>query len=140
MSSIYFFSEKIEFILPQKAVIRSWIKKVVNLENKTLTGLNFIFCSDRYLIELNRQYLNQDYLTDIITFDQSDSEALHGDIYISIARVKENATKCQKSFENELFRVMIHGVLHLVGFGDGSDKEREIMRIKEEASLSLLPL
>ena len=132
MNSIYFFNEEIEFILPQKAVIRSWIKKVVDLENKTLAGLNFIFCSDRYLIELNRQYLNQDYHTDIITFDQSDSEALQGDIYISIARVKENATKFQKTFENELFRVMIHGVLHLVGFGDGSDKEREIMRIKEE--------
>lgn len=139
MASIYFFSEEIDFKITRKGIIRSWIKKVIEKENRTLTGLNFIFCSDRYLSELNRQYLQKDYLTDIITFNHSDSESLQGDVYISISRVKENADEFKKPFESELSRVMIHGVLHLLGFEDGSDKEKQLMRKKEEASLSLLP-
>ena len=140
MASIHFFSEEIDFDLPRKTIIRSWIQQVADFENRTLSGLNFIFCSDHYLTSLNQQYLNSDYLTDIMTFNHSESKTLHGDIYISIPRVEENAKKFQKPFENELARVMIHGVLHLIGFEDGTDKEKELMRKKEEASLSLLTL
>ncbi len=139
MESIHFFSEEIDFDLAKKEIFRSWIKQVIDRESLNLGGLNIIFCSDSYLLELNQQYLSKNHLSDIITFDHSESGIIQGDIYISITRVKENASKFQTSFENELSRVMIHGVLHLIGFGDTSDKEKELMRKKEEASLSLLP-
>jgi len=139
MPSIHFFSKEIDFVLSKKTILRSWIIRVVANENRSISELNFIFCTDQYLVKLNRDYLSRDYFTDVITFDQSEADKLQGEVYISIPRVKENAGKYQNTFSNELSRVMIHGVLHLVGYRDGSDKEKQLMRKKEEASLSLLP-
>ena len=139
MPSIHFFSQEIDFVLSKKTILRSWIIRVVANENRSISELNFIFCTDQYLVKLNRDYLSRDYFTDVITFDQSEADKLQGEVYISIPQVKENAGKYQNTFSNELSRVMIHGVLHLLGYRDGSDKEKQLMRKKEEASLSLLP-
>lgn len=110
------------------------------MEGRTLELLNIIFCSDNYLLKINTEYLNHNTLTDIVTFDQSNSTAdgLEGDIYISIERVKENAQMLQQSFDDELCRVMIHGVLHLIGYTDKSARAKIAMRKKEDAYLSLL--
>ena len=140
MESIHFFSEDIDFELSHTSPITTWIKEVIELEKRQVAGLNFVFCSDKYLVQLNQQYLNREYLTDVITFDNSESEEIQGDVYISIQRVRENSTLFEDGFHRELARVMIHGVLHLLGFKDGSDKQKQLMRKKEEASLSLLPL
>ena len=139
MASIQFFSEEIDFTVSRKAVLREWIQTIADQEGATLTELNVIFCSDDYLLNLNQKYLDRDYLTDVITFDQSDSDSIQGDIYISVPRVQENANIYQKNFSEELARVIIHGVLHLLGYRDHTDKEKAAMRKKEEASLSLLP-
>jgi len=100
--------------------------------------LNCVFCSDKYLVKLNNQYLKHNTLTDILTFDYStDPESIHGEIYISIQRVKENAARFNESFDEELHRVIIHGVLHLTGYNDKSTTDKALMREKEEAYLSL---
>lgn len=104
-----------------------------------LVQANFIFCSDAYLIQINREYLSHDTLTDIITFDNSDSPGLiETDIFISVERVKENASLLNIRHEKELHRVMIHGILHLLGFKDKTPQEKEIMRDKENEALSYL--
>ncbi len=121
-------------------MIRAWIKQVLEQEQKHLQELNYIFCSDTYLHKLNVQYLNHDTYTDIITFDNAESEDnIEGDVFISIERVKENAELLQTPFDKELQRVMIHGVLHLCSYQDKSKAEKERMREKEDACLSLLP-
>lgn len=139
MASINFFSEKITFKLKNKKKISVWIKKSIEMEGRSLESLSFIFCSDQYLLKINAEYLNHATLTDIITFDQSNgpSGGLEGDIYISIDRVKENAQQLQVSFDDEVSRVIIHGVLHLIGYTDKDDKSRVEMRKKEDAYLSL---
>ena len=140
MPKINFFTEDISFTLKNKTAIRNWIKKVVQTKGAIITEINYIFCSDDYLKEVNVQYLDHDYFTDIITFDNSDKENnLEGDIYISIDRVEENSQQFSKPFENELHRVMIHGVLHLLGYGDKTESEAKQMRQEEETSLSLFP-
>lgn len=116
----------------------SWIKRVVEKEGATIEEINFIFCSDSYLLTLNQGFLKHNTLTDIITFDNSGPDAfISGEIYISIERVRENAAKFQVQFEDELNRVMIHGVLHLLGYKDKKPAEKALMRKKEEACLSL---
>lgn len=140
MQKINFFSEDISFNLKQKTVLRNWIQKVVSSKGAKIAEINYIFCSDEYLKEVNIQYLQHDYYTDIITFDNSEEEhLLEGDIYISIDRVLENSQHFSKLFENELHRVMIHGILHLLGWGDKTQEEAEQMQQEEEASLLLLP-
>lgn len=140
MQKINFFSEDISFNLKQKTVLRNWIQKVVRSKGAKIAEINYIFCSDEYLKEVNIQYLQHDYYTDIITFDNSEEEnLLEGDIYISIDRVQENSLLFSKLFEHELHRVMIHGILHLLGWGDKTKEEAEQMRQEEEASLLLLP-
>ena len=99
--------------------------------------INYIFCSDNYLHQINFQYLDHDTFTDIITFDQSDKDQIEGDIFISIDRVHENANERNISFVNELHRVMIHGILHLLGYNDKTPKEKQLMREKEDECLSL---
>ena len=107
-------------------------------KSKKLAEINIIFCSDDYLLEINQQYLNHSTLTDIVTFDHGDdSDGLSGDIFISIDRVKENAPKFNIDFETELHRVMIHGVLHLAGYSDKSERQKTVMRKREDAYLSL---
>lgn len=139
MQKINFFSEDISFNLKQKTILRNWIRKIVKTKGAKIAEINYIFCSDEYLKEVNLQYLQHDYYTDIITFDNSEEEdLLEGDIYISIDRVKENSQHFSKLFENELHRVMIHGILHLLGIGDKTEEEARKMRQEEEASLLLL--
>jgi rRNA maturation RNase YbeY len=138
VAAIRFFSEGISFKMdfPKKKTL--WIKEVAKKEKKAIKEINYIFCSDEFLLQLNQGFLNHKTLTDIITFDNSEGKkALEGEIYISIERVQENAIKFNTEFEDELHRVMIHGVLHLIGYKDKKPSEKALMRKKEEACLSL---
>jgi len=144
---ITFNNQKIKFTLKNKTLIKKWIISVIEKEKKKAGDINFIFCSDEELLKINQQYLNHNTYTDIITFDYSENNppdslkkvvSISGDIFISIDRVEENAKKFSKTFENELHRVMIHGVLHLLGNTDKTKKAKTEMRIKEDACLRLL--
>lgn len=115
-----------------------WIISAITQENFTLGELNYIFCNDEYLHKINIQYLNHDTLTDVISFDYTEGKCISGDIYISVERVKENATNYDVSFDSELCRVMLHGVLHFCGYDDKSEKEKEAMRSKEDFYLKQL--
>lgn len=138
MASINFFNEDIHFKLAEQKKTSQWIKAVIKRENKGLVNLNYIFCSDQYLLEINQQYLNHPVLTDIITFDNSsDKEVIEGDVFISIDRVKDNALSLKVAFDEEVHRVLIHGVLHLSGYSDKTSAEKAQMRNKEDAYLSL---
>ncbi|MFY8037548.1 MAG: rRNA maturation RNase YbeY [Cyclobacteriaceae bacterium] len=138
MAAIQFFSEDISFTLSKPRKSSNWIKLIAKKERREVVDVSYIFCSDSYLLQLNQQYLNHNTLTDIITFDYSEgAKKLEGEIYISIDRVKENAQKFKVSFQDELDRVMIHGVLHLIGYKDKKPTDKSLMRKKEEASLSL---
>jgi rRNA maturation RNase YbeY len=139
MAEISFFNEDIHFKLLHKKNLTNWIEKVIQLESKkNQTQINFIFCSDNYLHVLNTKYLQHESLTDIITFDYAeDSNHLEADIYISIDRVRENGPKFNTSFSRELRRVMIHGVLHLLGFQDKTEDQQQKMREKENECLTL---
>lgn len=131
---IEFFFEDIDFELKNSQDIIQWIIEAILRENFQLSHLNFIFCSDSYLHDINLQYLNHDTYTDVITFPYSEEE-VEGDIFISVDRIKENAANFEVSFEEELCRVMIHGVLHLCGYGDKTEEEILLMRQKENAHL-----
>ena len=136
---IHFNSEDAIFDLPDKEGIVCWINDVVKNEGQATDEINFIFCSDDYLLSLNQQYLDHNYFTDILTFDYRDTsnQPLTGDIYISIDRVIENARQHDMTFDNELQRVMIHGILHMLGYNDHTPEEKASMRKKEDACLSL---
>lgn len=134
---IYFHTENIKFTLQNKLKIKSWIKEVTLAESKKCGAINYIFVSDEALLKLNIESLNHDFYTDIITFDFCENNIIHGDLYISIDRVRENAVTHKTTFIDELHRVMIHGILHLCGYGDKTSKEEQIMRKKEENSLNL---
>jgi probable rRNA maturation factor len=138
MAQISFFAEGITYKFPHPRKSASWIKETIKKEKRKLESLNFIFCSDDYLRKINIQYLNHKTYTDIITFDQSEeSKIIQGDIFISIDRVKENALKFEVEFDEEIHRVIIHGVLHLIGYGDKDPSAKTLMRKKEDAYLSL---
>lgn len=141
MDTIHFFEEDISFTHPNSEAICHWLNKVAGEYETEIQQLNYIYCSDNYLLKINQQYLNHDYYTDIITFDQRDdlSQAIEADIFISIDRVRENAHDSNKDIISELNRVLIHGLLHLLGFNDHSQAEKEVMRKTEDACLSLLP-
>ncbi len=134
---IDYHSEDIDFRLKEPEVISEWITNTIYKENKELANLNFIFCSDIYLHQINLQYLNHDTLTDVITFPYSKT-TVEGDIFISIDRIKENAKQFTVTFQHELCRVMVHGVLHLIGYGDKSPDDKLLMTSKENEYLSLL--
>lgn len=136
--SISFHSEGVDFHLDNEKKIVSWIKKSIKNESKNLGELSYIFCSDDYLLNLNQQYLNHNTYTDIITFDYTEKGVISGDIFISIDRVKENATKYKVNYSIELARVIIHGALHLMGYKDKKPTEKEVMRSKEDFYLTLL--
>ena len=131
------FHSETNFQLNQKSAVKIWVKETIAKEGKISKDINFIFCDDRFLNEKHKTYLGHDSFTDIITFDYSDKNNISGDIFISIDRVKANALSFRASFENELKRVIIHGVLHLLGYRDKSKKEKIIMREKEDFYLSL---
>jgi len=139
MPTINFFSEKIRFKLSNSKKTASWIKSVIKKEGCTLISLNYIFCSDEYLKEINVQYLGHNTYTDIVTFNFNSSKGeLEGEIYISVDRVRDNSKTFKSDFQSELHRVIIHGVLHLMGFNDKSKREKAVMREKEDTYLSLL--
>lgn len=136
--AITFQNQNLAFTLKKTGFIKSWIKKVAEKEGKRCGQLNFVFTSDEELYQMNVHYLNHRTYTDIITFDSSENTTIHGDIIISIERVRENATKFKVAFEQELHRVIIHGILHLCGYKDKSKKDAEKMRSKENAAIRLL--
>jgi rRNA maturation RNase YbeY len=115
-----------------------WIKQVIAWYRKNPGAINYIFCSDEEILQINRQYLNHDYYTDIITFDYTENDTVSGDLFISLDTVKSNAEKFETDYSDELSRVMIHGVLHLCGLKDKSLEEEKLMRLKEEEALMLL--
>ena len=131
------FNYELEFTLENETVIADWLSKVIISENKKEGDINYIFCDDDYLLEINQQYLDHDTLTDIISFDYSVGNELHGDIFISIDRVRENALEFNVSFEDELNRVMVHGVLHYCGFKDKTEEDEKAMRIKEDEKIKM---
>ncbi|HCQ29002.1 MAG TPA: rRNA maturation RNase YbeY [Flavobacteriales bacterium] len=138
MSEINYFFEDIDsFEIPDN--ISHWIKNTITSEGKTLGNLNYIFCSDNYILEINKQYLNHNYFTDIITFNYCKDNVVSGDIFISVDTVKSNAKEYKQDYNNELNRVIIHGVLHLLGYNDKSETELFEMRQKEDFYLNLLP-
>ena len=130
------FNYETDFKLENETKISEWISKAIISENCKEGELNYIFCSDDYLHKINVDFLNHDTLTDIISFDYSVGKELHGDIYISVERVEDNAKDFDVSFEDELARVMIHGILHYCGYKDKSDEDAKLMRTKENYYLS----
>jgi probable rRNA maturation factor len=139
MENILFFAEDISFTLKEKTKIRDWIKKTIEDHQKKLKSINYIFTSDNYLSNINKDYLQHNTLTDIITFNQSAAPNLiESDIYISIDRILENSKCYNLPFTEELHRVMIHGILHLLGFNDKTEAEKKEMRKKENHYLALL--
>ena len=138
MKEINFFVEDIKFTLTKKKELRHWITSTIEHNFKNLQLINYIFTSDSYLLSISEEYLKHNTLTDIITFNQStDQNLIEADIFISIERIKENSKKLNIPFKEELHRVMIHGVLHLLGFNDKSDPEKKEMRKKENHYLAL---
>ena len=135
--SVSFHRENVSLIADEKLIIK-WLTNSVNSLDYSIGELSFVFCSDDYLRKLNIKHLNQDYFTDVITFDYSKDMSLIGDVFISTERVKENAKLFNVSFNEELFRVIIHGVLHLCGFNDKTKEEKAEMRSKENNFLSLI--
>ena len=136
---ISFFSEETSFLLDNEDSIYDWILNFIKDKGYKIYEINYIFCSDDYLLGLNREYLGHDYYTDILTFPYEVplEKTLFSDIYISVDRVKANADEFHSSFEDELHRVMIHGILHLMGFDDHNDEDRKKMRDEESKALLL---
>jgi probable rRNA maturation factor len=139
--AIHFFTEDIHYNVRNKKKIKDWIDRACENEKFTPGAINFILCSDKYLLAINRKYLNRSYLTDIITFPMMENDKIiSGDIFISLERVRENAKKyCQKT-ENELHRIIIHGILHLAGYNDSTEEQKKMMTEKEDFYLSRFSL
>jgi len=136
MPQISFFEEDIHYNLKDKTKVRQWIKDTIAAEGYTLDELTYVFCSDAYLLKMNQQYLDHDTYTDIITFDNSAAEkTITGDIFISVDRIRENAAKFNQTVVNELHRVIIHGVLHLLGYKDKTPADNKKMTQMEDKYL-----
>lgn len=138
--AIHFFVEEVKFTLEHKIKIKTWLKDLCSIHNSKLGEINIVFCSDDYLLNMNRSFLEHDYYTDIITFDNSsvnskNIKTISGELFISIDRVKENASSHSFTFEKELHRVIAHGVLHIIGFKDKSEKDIKTMREMENNAL-----
>lgn len=137
MAGIHFFNKGTTFKLPRPRKTSNWITRIARSEGSEIGELNYVFCNDKFLLGINQQYLNHDTLTDIITFDMGEGDVIEGEIYISIPRVRENSRLQRVSFTDELDRVMIHGLLHLLGYSDKGARRKALMRKKEDACLSL---
>lgn len=135
---IGFYTQETDFSLKSKLVLKKWIKEIIGNHDKKCGDITIIFCSDEYLLKMNRQYLGHDYFTDIITFDYCEGKMVSGDLYISVDTVRANAVEYAQPFLTELHRVMIHGVLHLLGLDD--HKEEDIARMRQAENESLLLL
>ena len=130
---IHFHNEAIDFKPPNPIKTKRWLKKIIENEGFELSEINYVFCDDEYLHQINLQYLDHDTLTDIITFDNSEGENLiEGDIFVSIERITDNAKDFKTTFDHEFRRVLAHGVLHLCGYFDKTDADEKLMRSKEE--------
>jgi len=137
MNNISFHSEGVSTKTPSKRLLKAWIKEFVSNHGKKVGELAFIFCSDEKILEVNQNFLQHDYYTDIITFDYCEGEIVSGDIFISVERVKENATSHNVEYNTELIRVLAHGVLHLIGIQDKSPKKKKEMTENEDLCISL---
>jgi rRNA maturation RNase YbeY len=139
--AIHFFSEEIRYTLKEKLNRKRWLTKIATNAGFKIKELNYVFCSDEYLYQMNRDYLKHDTYTDIITFDNSENkDDIEGDIFVSIDRVCENAKTHTQEVETEMNRVLVHGLLHLMGYKDKTQEEAALMRIKEEESIKLYVL
>ena len=132
------FNSETSFTLKNQKRLVKWISDVISSEGFQVGEINYIFCNDSYLNKINQEFLNHDTFTDIISFDYTLGKEVGGDIYISIERVLENAEKFNEVFENELYRVMIHGILHFMGYKDKTKKEKTLMRTKEDENIFTL--
>ena len=137
MNSISFHNESVNNKTPSKRLLKAWIKEFVSNHGKKVGELAFVFCSDEKILEINQNFLQHDYYTDIITFDYSEGEVISGDIFISVERVLENAASHQVDYNTELLRVISHGVLHLIGFQDKEEKKKVEMKRNEDLCMSL---
>lgn len=134
---VRYFNEDIKFSLKARILNNKWLRMVAESEVKRLGDINIIFCSDNYILDVNMKYLQHDYFTDIITFDYCEGNVLNGDLFISIDTVRDNAQFYGTEFEDELNRVMVHGLLHLIGYDDHTEEDIKVMRSKEDYYLSL---
>ncbi len=134
---IRYFNEDIKFVFKQKLLNNRWLKTVAGSEMRRIGDINIIFCSDNYILDVNIKYLGHDYFTDIITFDYCEKDVLSGDLFVSIDSVRENAGFYGTSFEDELNRVIVHGILHLIGYDDHTEEEVKQMRAKENYYLEM---
>lgn len=138
MAAIHFFSEDTGYKLKNKLQLKRWIKETIKAEGYRLDELNYILCSDAYLLQINQQYLNHDTYTDIVTFDNSEKpKTITGDIFISVERTQENAQTFKVDADDELHRVIIHGALHLLGYLDKKSADKKLMTEKENEYLAL---
>lgn len=135
--TISFFTDGVQMPLINKVQIKKWVAEVANYYGKTCGEIAYIFCDDNKIIEVNRQYLQHDYYTDIITFDYSYGSRISGDLFISLDTVRSNADEQKTEYDNELHRVIIHGILHLCGINDKGPGEREVMEAAENHALSI---
>ena len=139
MTEITYLAQQIEMPEFNQLAVNEWIEQVARNHNRVVGPLTYIFCSDEKILEVNRQFLQHDYFTDVITFDYSSHKRISGDIFISLDTVRSNAELFQRAYNEEFMRVVIHGVLHLCGINDKGPGEREIMEAHENAALALLP-
>ncbi len=139
MTEITYLAQQIEMPEFNQSAVNEWIEQVARNHNRVVGPLTYIFCSDEKILEVNRQFLQHDYFTDVITFDYSSHKRISGDIFISLDTVRSNAELFQRAYNEEFMRVVIHGVLHLCGINDKGPGEREIMEAHENAALALLP-
>ena len=137
MNSISFHNEGVNTKTPLKRLLKAWIKEFVSNHGKKVGELAFVFCTDEKILEVNQSFLQHDYYTDIITFDYCEGDFVSGDIYISVERVQENAISHQVEYNNELLRVLAHGVLHLIGFQDKEENKKAEMTKNEDLCMSL---
>lgn len=135
---ISYFLEDTNFKFNTRRRTSRWLKSVAEIENRSIGEINIIFCSDPYILDLNIKSLDHHFFTDIITFDYCEGDILSGDLYISVDTVRANAEFYNTGFDNELYRVIVHGLLHLIGYDDHSDEEIAVMRSKEDFCLNLL--
>ena len=136
--AVYFFNEDIDMPQLDKRKLKGWVKKVVNRHDMILGDINYIFTSDSYILKVNNDYLQHDYYTDVITFDYSEGKKIAGDIFISLDTVKSNSILFKQDYDRELNRVLIHGILHLLGFKDKKEEDAKEMRLQENNALALI--
>ena len=137
--AIAYYAEEVKLPAIKKKAVGDWIRKVASLYGKRTGDISYIFCSDEKILEINKQYLQHDYYTDIISFDYTEGTKISGDLFISLDTVKSNSENFGTDYTEELHRIIIHGILHLCGINDKGPGEREIMTQKENEALALLP-